>query len=751
MHESMISIAVAQDFIEHELSPDEDAELRASLHLSPSAASAQSDFFLPGAFGGAPVKPGEEAVGEQEVEEVEKTMLAGLIERILARLNVKIGRVNVKLLWLEGDEGMAALASRECENELEIRIEEIEYVGDTGNSEEGNLVGATSHEQSTRAIKATPPQVYLKLAPRSSPSPAHSDSSDSTDSSPSSSIDHLAQSVSFSNSTISRASAPTSSHTLSPESSESESESDSGDDNDLLALSQSIADLRTSTASLSQSNRMGRDSGKVSTGLRSIDESGGSEMFSSATSFVSARSSSLRTASEPTSPEAERDDPFHNPDSPPRAQPPQPDPFDSDETPQTTPSRLIVSLGSPSATERLIFYLTTKRSPQQDRSRSKAILELTSNLESGWIAALTTTQLTSLIHLAHRLVPFPDLSDSASTPATTNSPLNLSILLKSLTLMLAYPDSNSSDSDSCFSTLWNAKDPSNVPATTLKVPHLRFKVDDVGLRMRDGNVEFGVREITLSEVMSEIVGDKQAWKTLPILVSDNGLTKEGNKEIGGDWLIEGAGLGKDWRVKAPSSVGFGAGVRRRASDAKDVLEVQRVKQDAVKVLLDKNGRTEIELSPIHLFIDMRLLSRLSPVLEDLVAAIPTKDSISRDGASTPRSTNPRPQLSLYSRPRTPAYHFSQDHVLNDLSTFPSSRPLDSTPNSSISFKCPLIRIDLRCPAPRRLRVEKEQDNYVRSGIVVVELEGIEVAKRDDVVEGKIKEIRAGIRSRAARE
>lgn len=132
LQESILSIAVAQDFREHELSEREEAELRASLHLPSASMTQSSDFDLPGAFGGVPSRTEDPVKGEHEVEEVETTMLAGLIERILARLHVRVQRVSVRLVWAddarEGGGGEALGKAVEEESELEVRIEEIEYL-----------------------------------------------------------------------------------------------------------------------------------------------------------------------------------------------------------------------------------------------------------------------------------------------------------------------------------------------------------------------------------------------------------------------------------------------------------------------------------------------------------------------------------------------------------------------------------------------------------------------------------------------
>jgi autophagy-related protein 2 len=747
----MISIAVAQDFIEHELSPSEDAELRASLHLSPS--TAQSDFFLPGAFGGAPNKSESPEKEEQPAEEVEKTMLAGLIERILARLSVKVSQIEVRLVWSDGgDEPSTNQEEVEEENELKILIDQIEYLGDANSTDEGQR---QNHVASLRAIKVSPPQVLLTLVPPSaliSSSSSHTSRSESSSASSSFSENELAQSVSLADSISSLP--PPSATQLAPSDHarqyDSESESDSsGDDNDLLALSQSIADLRTSTTSLSQSRTSGSRAPitreKADRGLSSIDESGGSEMFSSAISFVSATSAAGRSEIPPVPAKEKEESPFTNPDSPSPADSPT-------QEEEIRPNRRIISLGSHSGSEPLIFHLSTKTNVSSNSSRSsrsRVSLELSSTLSAGWIVALTTTHLTALIKLAQRLVPSPSPSQNISNPlprTASPSPLDVSILLNSITLFLAYPDTQlTNDHEDTFSQLWNSKNPASLPATSLKVPHLRLSLEELKLTMQNGTASCGVKDLTFSEILSEGKGEKQAWKALPILVSDNGLKREGSSEVGGDWKTEGAGLTKDWRIKAPAISGFGGGIRRKSNNLEDV-GAQSVSQ-AIKVSLNQAGNLSIDLSPLHLFIDLTILSRLSPVFDSLSAAI----SEGMDGASTPRFNDHRSQPS-HSRPLTPAPPtLSQDYLLDDLSPVPQPHAaLEKSSTPAIQVHCPLLRIDLRCPAPARLRLENNDQNLIRGGLVQLELDELRIGKRDGGSFGQVKEARIGMRIVGAR-
>lgn len=748
----MISIAVAQDFLEHELSPSEDAELRASLHLSPS--TSQSEFFLPGAFGGPPQQPTGDVSGDQEAEQVEKTMLAGLIERILARLSVRVSQVRVRLVWTEDPEDTRADEGEDDENALELEIEQVEYLGDASSAD-----APTPQMQapSLRAVKISPPRVLLKLAPRKTPEPAPSDSSTSDASSPASSTagDETAQSVSLSDSL---ASLPPRSQQLDAASQESESESESessDDENDLLALSQSIADLRTSTASLAEMRSAGREPSRARGGLDSITESDGSEMFESATSFVSARSAFAFDAARPSTASTanlhDEQDPFSNPDSPPPAPT-----INPSSKPRAVPT-LIAALGSKANPEPFVFYLSTKAAPSTQTAASPKpppSLHLESTISSGWVVAATTKQLEALIRLGRRILPIDHVPEAEPVPPTRPAPpfpLSVSILLKSITLLFAHAPASQLEEPNeteTFAPLWSAKDPSNVPATALRCPQLRFQLDEISVACQNGRWSISVRDFTLSEVLREGRGEKNGWKTLPILVSDAGLTREGSRELGGDWTVDGTGLTKDWRIKSPA-FGIGAASRRK-SHLVEEEERDRKKPDAVAFSLERDGRVDIRLSPLRFFVDLTILSRLSPVIDALTSAF----SDNREGASTPTLHDHRSWPSSSSRPVTPAPpSFSQTNILVDLTTLSPRHSSDgdrrSAPSARISFA--LVRIDVRCPAPKRLRGDHQSDNSIRSGLAVVELDSLSVATRDQGITGNVKEVRFGLRTLGAGE
>lgn len=197
---SILSVAVASEFVKEEMSTDEDAELRESFHLDSASTDADG---LPGAFASSRRAYGSQSdMGDDE----EVTMLAGIIERLVARLSFRVRRIRVRLMY-ESEGGGEA--------ELELRVEEVRYADETG----------ANQEQSTdRVFRITSPSIHLRT-----PTLAKSTLSQST---------------------------------------ESLSSSDSSSAASDMMMSQSIADLRTSTASMYAS---------ATGGLGTLDEDQASE------------------------------------------------------------------------------------------------------------------------------------------------------------------------------------------------------------------------------------------------------------------------------------------------------------------------------------------------------------------------------------------------------------------------------------------------------------------------------------------
>ncbi|GAA5939457.1 hypothetical protein JCM1841_000108 [Sporobolomyces salmonicolor] len=760
LNESILSLAVAQDFISHELTSDEDAELRASLHLSPSLSAA--DVSLPGAFGGAQAEEHEE-----QAEVVETTMLAAVIERILARLGVTVAGVTVRVVW--SDEGAPGR-----ENELELRIDEASYQGDASADEDhGEAAAPPSSEGASdvvdcvRSIRITPPQVYLWTP--EPPAPPSSTPTELRDLAPSSFLSESTPPRSTASVASSLASPPTpvQTHTRPrprfrsrSSSSSSFSSSNSGDENDLLAMSQSIADLRTSIVSTTTSSRGG--------GTRS-------EMFASARSFRTVREEmeeevegermeeGVRRAMQLQREEEERD-PFLDPDSSADTQsataPSVPPCATSSPPPHPPPSQpqLILSLGPSSSSphaEPLVFLLSTRRPAPTAPSSSPRLrpeLRLTGSLQGAWTLALDVRQLTVLLQFVDRITPSAPQTCTPAPPASTGGPtFKLDVSLKALTVLLAYPSPSGPPSPSTPSaftvlpTFWTSRDPGSVLPSALKAPHVRLRLDSLVLQHSSsdgGSAAAAVGSVALTETARVPKSQQEAWRTLPLIVSDGNLAGAQADIESADWVLQGpeaAGFGKDWRVKLPTAA------RRRGSSMREKeKERERTSLPAVTARLGArgggSGLTTLELSPMHVFLDLTLCVRLAPLL-DLLGPATSSSSPASPPAYPPPSAHSTP------RPLSPApAPLTAHHLLADLSPPPSSRsPTSSTSlRPGVKLECPLVRIEVRCPAPRTMRVEAREPEMLRSGIAVVELVGVRarVGERQGEVGAECQAVRA---------
>ncbi|GAA6002021.1 Atg2p [Rhodotorula paludigena] len=683
--DSHVSLALAHDFVSHALTPAEDAELRASLHLSPSASTSVD---LPGAFGGARREAGE-GTGENDAEVVETTMLAGVVERILARLEVKVRSVRVRLRWEAGE------AQEMGEHELELRVDEIVCKGDAGAGEFAVPADhtRTSEQVQTRSLTVTPPRLYLRLAAPDQPPP------------PSTAAPSL--------------SSYTRRGTESGYASSSSEDSDSStDEHDLLAMSQSIADLRTSFHSAASSSA--RD-------MFASARSGGA--FSA---VVEEREEEAREAAA-----GGRDDPFVDPDE--AFVTPQASPARRDEQPLPAGSpapegtvddaQLIVSLGSPDSVTPLGFYLISSLPPSTQTAvspptatsrpplsalRLKPELTLRADLLEPWIVALSAAQLAAIAALAGQLAAPPETANPHSTSTTaapsTGLPLNVDLRLAALSLVILLPSSNAPLSQSDLFTTSSAP---------LKAPHLRIRLEDLALRASKrnalGGLEVSLGHLTLSETASSPTAHG-GWRTLPILVDDLALTPSPGGIDTVDWVraasaARGGVATKDWRRSTKNA----KGVPRTSGPA------AQADAPAVRARLGGAGGTSVELAPLHLCVDLAMAARLLPLVDEVAAAVSNLSPSAaappprqRKTSTTSTASTPRPLSPVFTSPSLPL------HVLDDLSAAPSRTR--STP-PALSISCPLLRISLRCPAPRKERLVAQDPDQLRSGILTLDLVG----------------------------
>lgn len=500
MAESTLSLAVASEFVKTSLSPLEDAELRSSLHGSPSIMSASfisssSDLpGLPGAFGG-----GQQAEDELEEErEVEVTLLASLIERILARLHVNVSNVRLRLVWGDDD----------AEEAVELRVEEVEYRREE--PEEGvTALGGVKVEwnklESVRSVSVKGFQVVLRTHERQ-----EQEEEEEGRATP-----------------IRRAS--TSSEETSSE------EEDIAPEHDMM-MSQSIADLRTSFVSATSS------------------VAGGASMY------ASARGSTMEDIGEASSgSSSEEDSPFLDPEagSPPHESTPQDSATEHDDH-----FRLLLSFGSDPLIFVLSVPKAPSPDPSSPRRRlPPPELNVQSSIAGPVTLLLFPPQTLAILRLLSLFNTASTPSSLPSPPArptatTAGGPsFTLAVTLRTVSILLGTSTSLPPPSPTTLSHFWE-----HPISTSLDHPHLRLRLEGLGawlvrLPHEEEQSVFPLRAFSLVEVSAE-------GKTLPIVISDWNLSKtydEGAKEgtmpsfESVDWVLNRRDEGRGWRVKLPAS------------------------------------------------------------------------------------------------------------------------------------------------------------------------------------------------------
>jgi autophagy-related protein 2 len=128
---------------------------------------------------------------------------------------------------------------------------------------------------------------------------------------------------------------------------------------------------------------------------------------------------------------------------------------------------------------------------------------------------------------------------------------------------------------------------------------------------------------------------------------------------------------------------------------------------------------QIEAQPIHIFLDLSMVERLLPVLRHVTPSTHTSRS---DRDSTPHQSPPRSTHHLPS-------HFVIDDLDAQASSVSTLQPTGTTQDLLV-FTSPMIRLDIRCPAPPNRRGSWGDGAHLRSGIVTLDVHGLHaVAKR----------------------
>ena len=652
--ESHVSLAIAHDFVSHELLPSEDAELRASLHLSPSSHSQSVN--LPGGFGGgARDASGPEAVGDSHVEEVEATMLAGVIEKLLARLGVTAHNLRIRLLWSSSASSDPHPLETTSEHELELCVKRIDF---RGGVDEETQSSAQCPSTIAKRITIAPAKLYL-----------HSRSPQEASFRPSQEAYRRRPSRSAS----SRSSSSTS------------SASSSEDEHDILAMSQSVADLRMSTQS----------SGTASE----------NDLFASATSHVF--ESVVEEPEEEDNDDAP-DSPFVDPDAPAR----------STALPSAEPPARAELLAMFGAVEPIVFELSSQTPEAKTTARTGA--QITGRLGDAFSVALRPEHLRLFLTLADQMSAAgtpPASGASPSSVTTTPAPsrrscagAQVSIVLPSLRVVLAnrygtpIPES-----------FWSRSSTAN-----LAIPHLRLSVDQItvwGQQAARSGIELTDKAVTITEAVMLEDGN---LRVSPILVSDTGLSTPKLRAwpdldiLSTDWVVTShQQYGKDWRLlpRVVAEERKSTKSRPISGDSPESPETY-TPQSIIRCRLGGHEGSHVDLPALHVFFDATILTRLDDLL----------DAVTRDGPTSPERTIPTQRPVSQNRAAPP-------QALQD-----GRRPIQIT--------CPLLRIELRCPAPQHLRDAAGDDDLLRGGRVVLDLCEVDVALAPEAQKVQTRELRA---------
>lgn len=635
LSESHVSLAIAHDFVSHELLPFEDAELRASLHLSPS-----QSIDLPGAFSGTPRVTGRPAAQDNaHVEDAEATMLAGVIEKLLGRLGVTAQGLRVRLLW--SSSAGAGGEAQPTDHELELRVERIEFRG--GDVAEDAQADSARPLLPTKRITVSPAKLYL-----------HTRTARRLE-------------ASFSASQTSperwRASAMSSSS-----SSASSASSSSEDEQDLLAMSQSVADLRTSVQSSGTSSRV--------------------DLFASATSQV------FEPVIEQPDEEdhARPDSPFVDPDAKPRPRAPLPSVDDAR-------VELLASIG---VAEPMVVELSSRAATAASGVDDGAGVHIAGRLGDVIAVGIRPEHLRVLSDLANQFsTPTDRHAPSTTRPAPAHrsrAGTELSVFLPVIRVVVGSRyDSPIPD------TFWNRT------SAPVAIPHLRLCLEEIVLLVQPGHAagfELSTKAVTATEVC---VGDDGSLRVLPILVNDPNLcapTLQAWPEtdiLSTDWVVNPQQqYGKDWRLLARVVADERKPTKSRPAtgSAEENPTTAAGFQPAIRYRQTPRGAARLDLQSLHVFFDLAIFTRL----DDLVHAVASGD----EGSSTASRKQTTPP------PRPESRH---------------SATGERAGTQPAAITCPLLRISVRCPAPAPMRDAAQDDHLVRGGHLVLDMRAIEVTSR----------------------
>ncbi|WVQ70336.1 uncharacterized protein L199_008562 [Kwoniella botswanensis] len=729
--------SAADDFLHQELDAYEEAELDRSIRQSLvlNATDPFSNDEVPGSFPfGGPTSPGLD--GQPLPATVESTtVLAGLVERILARLEFKIKNVKIQIRF--DDEYHGGI--------LEVLVAEIKYADESQTQAE-----STENDNSRttiRSIRLSGVTVHMLPIPTVTVDSSHVSSIRPT----------------FTTTSSSRSSSISSTST-----------SSSGGEYQDMMMSQAVVDLRESTMSNLNSDAsvyLSAISERPTASIPSIPEKAISEEESSR--------SATPTPPTPVKPTYQNDRLLMTLGSE--------DIVLRMKTTRPLSSVASVPVASPGLPPSPTF-------PRQDLSAIPHRLpSVDIQISVGTIASviLPDQAATILAALQYATKPLPDgnsstspASQSSATQAGAQPQFTAHVQMKALYAAIIYDMSASSDPrfiDS-LSSFW-------VKPSTTFIPngHLRLRLDTFeahyatkGSSARPQAVSLPSRQshpnttrlprrsstitrpgpppptlmVTLqnasifeylaSDTTTGDPSDVPPGGAFPVLLFDTNLPRQYEVAPGVssspsflgsaqgkitaamgsppvfpefdsvDWRNSGlqrksGGSEKQWKVKQK-----GKGILKGTHPP--TAEIDEGPVMSLKKELVPNTTATISFNPIHVFLDLSLVERLLPMLRSIAPAIRS--------TAEPVVEIPPFGVRSYYRSSEPLRQRTTESIIDDLDAQASSYSTiqASSPNKPIvDIKCPLVRLDIRCPAPINRRGTWGDGGHLRSGIVTLDM------------------------------
>lgn len=769
--------SAAGDFVHDELDAFEGAELDRTIRESLILNDTLRDD-IPGAF---PPFTSDDGGGSPAAVE-STTVLASLVERVLARLQCRVRNIRMRVRYEHDD--LAGI--------LELRLSEVRYADETPES-------VTGAQKTVRAVTLSNVGVYILPLPKEEKVPqqvplSRSTSASSYDSSLLSDDDEyqdMVMSQAVADLRVSTAGPPT-------------------------PLQRPTASLRSTAGSEMYQSAAGSDMFQSAQGSGMLQSARGSAMFKSAISTASGRSVYHSFVEEPEmlqSASASASASHHELPADPFGSPPQTETAQSPtHSPEPVPAIEPPNAGSPNTsrsatpvaahdseetlllcfgTEDVVLRMTTSmtmppssrdwaRDPGSPMAMPRVVdtpvaptPSIRIDVSVGMIAAaLLPSHAGFLLSLAQAAIAHSGSGHPSPQSGTIDPPISqpkfdAEVRIKGLYVSLVYDLNRPLNEYSELVEQYFSR-PTSV---YLPIGHLRLKLEDMGATYavpaavnkpplkqassrrrstagpKGAALNISVSNVSVFEYLAsaESGDDEPPGGTFPVLIFDANLPKQYEVPPGApssllstntrtpasltsfpqfdsvDWRNAGPqkpGAEKAWRVR-PRNKGIlrGAAVVSPEPAAaaiaihKDMDDNEREFQHSRPQL---TSAATVELLPVHVFLDLSLVERLLPLLRSLA---PVVQSPSEHPTPTAPHLAPRPLALL--RPAEEPPHFGRRGSMT-----PPPRVL-------MTLRCPVIRLDIRCPAPLNRRGSWGDGAHLRSGIVTLDIHDLNVRVAED--------------------